>query len=72
MNNDNTESLVVSAETPRGIVTTEFWLVLASNIITAVLAALGEIDATWAAVAVTILTGLYTLLRSAIKTKALG
>lgn len=55
----------------KGIVTTEFWLVLVANIITTALASLEKIDTPWAVIAITILTGLYALLRAAIKNKIL-
>ncbi len=68
----NEQPIEATSETPRGLATTEFWLVLLSNIITVALAAFEQIDAAWAAVAVTVLTALYALLRSAIKTKILS
>lgn len=55
----------------KGVVTTEFWLVLLANIISAVMAHFEKIDAPWALTAITVLTGLYALLRAALKNKIL-
>lgn len=50
-----------------GYKTTEFWLTLAATLIAAAMGFLGEINATWAVVAMTLLNALYTLLRSTLK-----
>lgn len=55
----------------KGVATTEFWLVLVANLITAALAHLDKIDTPWAAITITILTGIYALVRAAIKNKIL-
>jgi hypothetical protein len=55
----------------KGVVTTEFWLVLLANLIAAALAHFEQIDAPWAVTAITILTGIYALLRAALKNKIL-
>lgn len=50
-----------------GYKTTEFWMTLGVNLISAAMAFLGEIDATWAIVVMGILNALYVLLRSTLK-----
>lgn len=54
-----------------GYRTTEFWLTIAANVLAAVLAYLQTIDATWAIVSVSILNGLYALVRSGVKGAAI-
>lgn len=53
-----------------GIYTTEFWLSLAVAITAAALAFFEQVDGTVAVVTTTVLGGLYTILRSALKSKA--
>lgn len=67
MPNDN-ENITTTA----GLKTTEFWLVLSANIAAVALAMFAEADGSTAAIVVTILTGVYALLRSAIKNNVLN
>jgi hypothetical protein len=52
-----------------GYQTTEFWLLLAAAAVSGILAFLQTVDAPWAIGSVTILSGLYAILRSAGKAK---
>lgn len=55
-----------------GYQTTEFWICLASAAMSGALGYLQTIDAPWAVVAVTVTSGLYTLLRASLKAKTLS
>lgn len=55
-----------------GYKTTEFWLALAAAVVAAVLGFLQTVDAPWAIASVTILAGLYAMLRSSLKNKQAG
>lgn len=50
-----------------GIKTTEFWLVVITNLITVVGALKGIIPAEIATITITVLTAIYTVLRSLVK-----
>jgi hypothetical protein len=52
-----------------GIASTELWVTIGAGVITTALAVLDKMDGSYAAVGVTILGALYTLLRSNLKAK---
>lgn len=54
-----------------GYKTTEFWLALGTATAAAWLAYLGLVAALWAVASMTLSSGLYTLLRSALKAKTM-
>lgn len=55
-----------------GYQTTEFWLALAAAGLAGTLGYLETVDAPWAITSVTIISALYTILRSSLKTKEAG
>lgn len=68
---DNLETpveIIVNPDPKPGLKTTEFWVILAANVIVVALAMLQKIDAAWAAGAVTVLSGIYAVLRNLLKT----
>lgn len=52
-----------------GVTTTEFWIVIAAGACQVGLAAMDKIDAEWAAGGITILGGIYVLIRGGLKSK---
>lgn len=62
--------LIANPNPKAGWKSTEFWMVLAANLIAVALFMLGKLDAEWAITAVSILTGLYTMLRNSLKRDA--
>jgi hypothetical protein len=54
-----------------GHLTTEFWIVLLMILCQCVLAALDKVDRTWASVGMFVASVSYTLLRTALKNRAL-
>lgn len=61
-----TES-ISSQEIKPGYKTTEFWLILLGNIILALVTFLETLDASWAAIAITVLNSIYALSRMGVK-----
>lgn len=59
--------LIPNTAVKPGIKSTEFWLVLAANVIALALAMLGKLDAEWAITTCTVLTALYTAVRHRLK-----
>jgi hypothetical protein len=55
-----------------GYQTTEFWLCLLAACVAGGLGYLESIDAPWAVASVTIISGLYAMLRAALKAKEAG
>lgn len=53
-----------------GIKSSEFYISIAAGLVSVLLAALGMVDAEWAAVSVTILGTVYTLIRGGLKSKS--
>lgn len=67
---DSTETpveLTIPDKPTAGVKTTEFWLIVAANIIATALAILGMVDAGWAIAIVGILNPLYAALRTYLK-----
>lgn len=52
-----------------GHTTTEFWLTLVCNLCQTVLASLGVLNTSSAAIGITITTAIYTVIRAALKAK---
>lgn len=65
---DTPVELITNPDPKPGLKSTEFWLILAANLIAVALALLGKIEAQWAVTAVTVLNALYAVLRNNLKT----
>ena len=56
--------------TKTGVTTTEFWMTMLGNVVVVLQGMQGQLDSKWVAIALVVINGVYTIMRSLVKANA--